>query len=250
MFNKVLIVCDREIDIHNLNEVFGKLIQSDLSSCFILSEGPLDVLDHSANMTGYGSKLGIDLTDAFEEEKITAKNILGDKLPENRISLSQIPGIVQSRNIYSDNKKRIMLLAVSKDKKFRINTLFSKLQELTDLKSQNLFLVVDEFINIHSFREFLWYFLNNMEPQRDILRIPSNSNEAVLLIDGTSKSMENDKFRRDWPNPVVMDKKTIETIDNKWKELNLGPFIQSPSLHYQKLVQKPGARAFKNSSSQ
>ncbi len=46
--------------------------------------------------------------------------------------------------------------------------------------------------------------------------------------------MEN--FKRDWPNVVVSDEKTINKIDSIWNDLNLGNFIKSPSLKFKKLL--------------
>ena len=63
MFNKVLVVVDEEVDIHNhesIFKVFAERFQPDHSLQF--SKGPLDVLDHSSSKFAFGSKLGIDLT--------------------------------------------------------------------------------------------------------------------------------------------------------------------------------------------
>ena len=51
-------------------------------------------------------------------------------------------------------------------------------------------------------------------------------------LDGTRKTREFDGFERDWPNIIVADDTTIRSVDNKWEQLNIGPFISSPSLQY------------------
>ena len=66
---------------------------------------------------------------------------------------------------------------------------------------------------------------------------------SVVIIDGTRKIHTWTGFKRDWPNVVVSDEKTINKIDEIWTDLNLGPFIQSPSLKYKKLNHNLGAVA-------
>lgn len=250
MFNKILLITDNQIDIHNLEEVYTKILESDLSSSLVFSAGPLDVLDHSADFTGYGSKLGIDLTRPLEEEKAVRNNI-SEKggMKENSNPFEKLASLVSYNVVTSTADNFICLVSVRKNKDYSLKDYKAKLQNYTCNAHVNIFLLVDENINTGIFREFLWYFLNNLEPERDILRIYPDSSETVLLIDGTSKNREYDEFGRDWPNPVTMDDVTINSIDRNWKEYNIGPLIQSPSLYYKKLIKKPGARAFENPAS-
>jgi 4-hydroxy-3-polyprenylbenzoate decarboxylase len=58
--------------------------------------------------------------------------------------------------------------------------------------------------------------------------------QACMGLDGTRKTVEFDNFHRDWPNIIVADLSTIETIDAKWQSLGIGPLIESPSLKFRK----------------
>ena len=51
----------------------------------------------------------------------------------------------------------------------------------------------------------------------------------------------HDGFERLWPNVVTMDDETISSIDNKWKDLGLGEFVESPSVKLKPLVKGQGA---------
>lgn len=63
MFTKFVIVVDSEVDAHNLSEVAWKVFNNtDPKRDCIILEGPVDILDHAAPITGYGSKIGIDAT--------------------------------------------------------------------------------------------------------------------------------------------------------------------------------------------
>jgi 4-hydroxy-3-polyprenylbenzoate decarboxylase len=64
-----------------------------------------------------------------------------------------------------------------------------------------------------------------------------------MAVDGTGKSLSADGFKRQWPNVLAMDDKTIQEVDAIWNQLNLGTFIPSPSLNYKVLVKNEGAVA-------
>ena len=75
MFTKAVVVVDEDIDPHDLTEVLFRLTSNvDPRRDMLFSEGPLDVLDHSADRFAFGSKVGIDATrknkpfDGFKRE--------------------------------------------------------------------------------------------------------------------------------------------------------------------------------------
>ena len=63
MFTKAVVVVDEDIDPHDMTEVLFRLTSNvDPRRDMLFSEGPLDVLDHSADRFAFGSKVGIDAT--------------------------------------------------------------------------------------------------------------------------------------------------------------------------------------------
>lgn len=72
MFTKFVIVVDKHVNVHDPSEValhvFGNV---DPKRDLMFSEGPLDILDHSSPMFGYGSKVGIDATRKWKAEGYT-----------------------------------------------------------------------------------------------------------------------------------------------------------------------------------
>ncbi|HEY9677132.1 MAG TPA: UbiD family decarboxylase [Drouetiella sp.] len=72
MFTKFVIVVDRDIDVQNLSEValhvFGN---TDPRRDTMMVDGPLDILDHTCPILGYGSKMGIDATRKWRSEGFT-----------------------------------------------------------------------------------------------------------------------------------------------------------------------------------
>ncbi|MBI4534025.1 MAG: UbiD family decarboxylase [Candidatus Melainabacteria bacterium] len=72
MFTKFVIVVDKDINVQNLAEValnvFGN---TDPHRDIMFVDGPLDILDHSSPILGYGSKAGIDATRKWQSEGFT-----------------------------------------------------------------------------------------------------------------------------------------------------------------------------------
>lgn len=66
---KFIAVFDNDIDLRDYSTVAWKLLNNvDPRRDIILSEGPLDALDHSAPYPNFGGKMGIDATRKTREE--------------------------------------------------------------------------------------------------------------------------------------------------------------------------------------
>jgi 4-hydroxy-3-polyprenylbenzoate decarboxylase len=67
--SKSVVVVDESVDVHDYAQVFFHACANvDPKRDVILSEGPLDQLDHAAAMYCYGGKLGVDATHKWEAE--------------------------------------------------------------------------------------------------------------------------------------------------------------------------------------
>jgi len=72
MFTKVVIVVDKDCNVHDMREVIWKVgTHLDPKRDVLISEGPTDVLDHSAMYLDWGGKMGIDATRKWPEEGYT-----------------------------------------------------------------------------------------------------------------------------------------------------------------------------------
>ncbi|MGO0122238.1 menaquinone biosynthesis decarboxylase [Desulfothermobacter acidiphilus] len=68
-FTKVVVVVDMDVDLRDPREVWWRVFSNvDPRRDLLLSEGPLDELDHSSPRPAYGAKLGIDATRKGPEE--------------------------------------------------------------------------------------------------------------------------------------------------------------------------------------
>ncbi len=74
MFTKIIIVVDKEVNVHDLSEVIWRVGNSiDPKNDVMFTEGPVDALDHASRTPIIGSKMGIDATRKWPEEGHTRK---------------------------------------------------------------------------------------------------------------------------------------------------------------------------------
>ena len=223
MFNKTMIIVNKDVDVHNYSAVLDAIYKNtNPDSDIHFSKGPLDVLDHASDKLAFGSKMGIDATKKLPEElplKTKHKNISTLEYKNNNLQ-----------------KYGILILSI-KNKDFNLET-FAQ-EKYSTLKENIKFVIItDSNIDTTHFFNTVWTVANHIEPLRDSF-IKNN----VIFINGTAKNKKG--FERDWPNPVVMDSNTIKKIDDLWEELNIGTFIPSPSLEYQKQMNGENAIANK-----
>ena len=243
MFNKILVVVEDDVDIHDYNalaKVFSENFDPEYSLHF--SKGPLDVLDHSSQKFAFGSKLGIDLTNPLPEElsETPDKKAMQAK-PIKMDDFSEIDNIVKSLDLEKEKGIPVLLLNVVKDSEFKKSELQSKLENAQGIEKFKAVLLFDEGAPLNDLFALVWLLGGNLEPDRDISIMEYKNEKMVVLIDATIKTSVHDKFKRDWPNVVTMDEKTISRVDKRWEELGLGEFIPSPSLRYKPMVLGKGA---------
>jgi 4-hydroxy-3-polyprenylbenzoate decarboxylase len=242
MFNKIMLVIDQDIDIHDYTAVLDQvLVNVNPSRDLLFMSGPLDVLDHSASKFTYGSKLGIDATNKLEEEiddsylhETDKKAINLDKL---KTEFSEIININQYSN-------QILIISTKKESRSMITDFASRLSKNSEFQNVKFCVFVDRVVDVNDLNMITWIASGNIDPKRDCIVIESSEeNCSKLFIDATRKSLKKDNFKRNWPNVVVSNEQTIKSIDDKWIKLGLGEFIESPSLKYRKLNNNEGAIA-------
>ncbi len=238
MFNKVLIVVDKDIDVHNYKEVYQAFIKNvDIRNDLHFSMGPLDILDHSASKYAFGSKMCIDATSKFPDELYEKNQEIQEKRTAEDIKTDLKQRIVGLEDIrFVDDEQKILFLSAKKTNEDYLEELQLHLKNTNRLKDIKLVILFDKEVNLNDLASCAWLSTGNIDPKRDTYFI-----NDFALIDATRKTLDNDKFERDWPNILVMDKATIKAIDEKWERLNIGDFIQSPSEYYLPLKMNEGA---------
>jgi len=244
MFNKIMIVTDEDIDIHNYHEVARVISENvDPAENISILKGPLDVLDHSSRKMGYGSKLGIDATKKIPEEIYHKKTNEADAFVERDKILGKYPEITDINYSLLGKGASVLIVSVTKNKKGHIAQINKSLINDGFIKNVSFVVYVDGTVDPHDHSMVTWYAANNIEPDRDCKVFNSGEELNGMMLDGTRKTKAFDDFERDWPNVIAMDDKTIKSVDEKWEKLGMGEFIESPSLKYSKLIMGDGAIA-------
>jgi 4-hydroxy-3-polyprenylbenzoate decarboxylase len=237
MFNKILIVSDGTTQIKDY-EAFARTISGgfDPQQDIYFSQGPMDVLDHSSTRFSYGSKLGIDVTNKFEEESDPVVPLSDVKLDLKTLheEISLIKGVCACNLDLVAKGISAVILGIVKENREALQVISDRILSICGLKGVKLIVYVDPELNISDMEAVCWYVSGNIDPRRDCRIVPPQVEGEVahFIMDGTRKSELIDGFKREWPNPVVSTLETIERINQLWPSLGLGPLALSPSLKY------------------
>jgi 4-hydroxy-3-polyprenylbenzoate decarboxylase len=69
MYTKLIVVVDEEVDLKDMSMVAWRVLNNiDARRDLVISDGPLDALDHSSPVPCYGARLGVDATRKLKEE--------------------------------------------------------------------------------------------------------------------------------------------------------------------------------------
>jgi 4-hydroxy-3-polyprenylbenzoate decarboxylase len=240
MFNKILVVTDETTSITNYLELAQNGFRNlNAATDIYFSQGPMDVLDHSCSKMGFGGKMCIDGTKKFAEESderfsiVVSRFLLTEELLQSKFT--EIKGVNVS---LLEKEIPCIIISVEKNRKGHIKELHEQVVALKETEGIKMILYVEHTVDPNDLTTALWRFCNNLDPKRDSFISQRSSTEdpykyfACMGLDGTRKTKELDNFHRDWPNIIVANDETIKVIDEKWEQLNIGPFIASPSLKF------------------
>jgi len=245
MFNKIMAVFDAGSGLTDYIQL-GRLISkhTDPVQDIHFIQGPVDILDHSSRRYGFGSKIGLDATTKSGDE-VTDTSGRGSPHADEKGILLAIPAITSANITLIPEGISVVILAVQKTRPYEVREIARQINETGLIRNVSFIIFVDAWLEVHNLSALSWVVANNLDPMRDCFYTDDHSGckYPVLFVDGTMKSFEMDGFKRDWPNVIVMDDKTIQTINKKWDLLGIGSFIPSPSIQFKSLVISDGAVA-------
>ncbi len=227
MFNKIIVVLDQDIDIHNYQQVMEAVLNNvDPQHDLVFTYGPLDVLDHSGEEFTYGSKVGIDATKKFQEER----SGIGTKHDLQAVDLDSILKHDQVVQVNDDLlRKNLPVLIISVRKKQKIADLIKKIHPELSLTNLKLIIFVDDLFSINDYFLIAWYVGNNIAPARDIYLL-----DGKIYIDATMKSKQIDNVKEDYPEIALMDEQVVKKVDKNWAKYGFKQFIPSFSLKFKR----------------
>jgi 4-hydroxy-3-polyprenylbenzoate decarboxylase len=242
MFTKMMIIVDGDVNIHDSIEVAKYISKNfDPQTDLYFTQGPVDVLDHSCSVMAFGGKMGIDATRKLPEEKIiSTTSIPEDSIINEKELLLAFPEIKAINTSLLADSISLVIISIEKNRKDHVRQAAEKLFARKEFQNVKVLLFVEGTVDALDIPDSIWRFANNIDPKRDHYIIQGEKSSHVVF-DGTRKTKQFDGFQRDWPNILVSDDATIKKIDSIWSQLNLGPFIPSPSLKYKKQMYGYGA---------
>ncbi len=237
MFNKILVMADEGVSITDY-EALGRYVFQHLNPAtdIYFSQGPMDVLDHSCSKLGFGGKMCIDGTRKFPEEIDELLRTPNPPAIDEAALKSTFPEIKSANTSLLEKGIPCLIISVEKNRRGHIAELHAQVCDVDDMAGVKMILYVEHTVNAHDLPVALWRFCNNLDPKRDALidKRPTDQGGyyACMGFDGTRKTKALDDFQRDWPNIIIADTATIQSIDDKWERLGLGEFVSSPSLKF------------------
>ena len=231
MFNKILVLADEGVNIQDY-EALAKYVFNNLdpASDIYFSQGPMDVLDHSCSKLGFGGKMCLDGTKKFDEELRDQKQHQPIYFEFDNI---QYPEIHQCNTLLLKKQIPVVIISIEKSRLGHVRDIHKKLILSEQFKGVKAILYIEHTVNAFDLPVALWRFCNNLDPKRDsFIEFIESGSSACIGFDGTIKTKSLDGFQRDWPNIIVSDLATIQSVDEKWDRLGLGTFIPSPSLKF------------------
>lgn len=222
-FTKAVVLLDGDIGLRRPAAVLRTILEEiDLESDLFITEGILDVLDHSAPDPLFGSKLGIDATRRYpgERPRPTRQTLplpAGDTIEK---ALGEI-----SRKLFAfhlpplNTRNRVLLVNLEKDGKTSGRALAPNLLENTSLAPFAILVLLDASIALNDYPLVLWKIANNVDPARDIVR-----KNGRIVLDATTKGPE-DGHTRPWPADIQMDPEVAQKIEKRARELGIEEFL-------------------------
>jgi 4-hydroxy-3-polyprenylbenzoate decarboxylase len=204
------------------------------------ASGPLDILDHSSRQAAFGGKLGFDATgpEIFSEEA-TINSIDKQMVIAFR---SRHTHVIDMNLEWIDMGISIGLISLRKTYTGVVDEIAKEIRLFDSFNAIRFWIVFDDWVDLKNPHDIVWLTGSNVEVNTDIRIFPAANGRAsgMMFIDATVKTNELDGFPRRWPNPTLMNRKTIETVDQKWSQYGIGDLIPSPSIKYREFYQ-PGA---------
>jgi 4-hydroxy-3-polyprenylbenzoate decarboxylase len=246
MFNKIMIVLSSDVDLNDYKAVAREVsLRTDPLQDIQFIKGPVDILDHSSRRFSFGSKIGIDATIKLPEEIEDTSSKPANSFINSKAILKKFPEVTAINDRFLSEGISLIVLSVKKNRICHLKDLSSEFIKQGLIKDIKFLLFLDPNIDIYSPMDVAWITGNNIDPMRDCFNPVADESSfcPMLVIDGTRKTMDLDRFTRDWPNVIVMDEDTIRKIDEEWDKFGLGTLIPSPSGKYNALIINTGAVA-------
>ncbi len=207
-FAKTIVVIDDKGFLSDGKALLKHILDTiDLSMDITVTEGILDVLDHSAPQPFYGSKIGIDAT-----ARLAGESLRVAQKPRRIVSGAELlsrlrncdPGFTATRIVFPECANPLVLLSINKGNGKNSQYYIERIPK--EALAEGIFVLYDDRIDLTDDSLVLWKAFNNVDPARDI-RITG----AGGIVDATKKGTA-DGHTRPWPDEIGMTDEIRERV--------------------------------------
>lgn len=216
-FAKMIAVVDDGAPLSSPAMLFGQILDTfDPWSDLVLTEGVLDVLDHSAPHPLFGGKVGVDATARVPGEVPRSGTRFSPTMTETEVlstlrSLDE--GFVSCRRTATDRRNPLVLIGLRKEGR-PSHHYQGLLEGCRELAEEGIMVMFDD-IDLYDNSLCLWKFFNNVDPLRD-LRLT----DRHIMIDASKKGVV-DGHSREWPAEIEMSPEVVRSVRERAGQLGL-----------------------------
>ncbi len=243
MFTKFGVVFNQADSLKNYSEL-AKIVSRSVNPLtdLLRTTGPLDILDHASDRFAIGGKLGLDATGEPHQVILPSED---DLVQAIQVLRSSNPCIQDIKTELLGQDISLVALNFVKTEKGQVAYLANEISSSEVLSRIKFWILTDVNLSDTRWYELAWIVGSHVDPDRDCIVLKSQHlpDQGLLVLDATRKTKELDGFKRDWPNPVVMDDKTISFVNEKWQSYGLGAQVSSPSERYKIMMSGDSAVA-------
>jgi 4-hydroxy-3-polyprenylbenzoate decarboxylase len=212
-FSKALVIVDREELLTDGTGLLGHILDTiDPTSDLTVTQGVLDVLDHSAPRPLFGAKVGLDATDRMGSEGPRRTPRPVDRIVEEDLfnRLRNIdPGFTRARRAFPERVNPLVLINIRKEARKNSKYYVEAMMKDQEVISAGICVLYDDGINLNDNSLLAWKAFNNIDPSRDLTITPGG-----LILDATRKGPE-DGHDRPWPEDIAMADDIKNRVDAK-----------------------------------
>lgn len=221
MYTKMVIVVDKDVDPQDPEAVAYNLFNNmEPQRDIVITEGPLDALDHASNTPLYGSRVGIDATRKWDIElqarEVKKEEVTAERKEEAKKLLEDLKdkGEILDFNLpYKEDLTKCILVSIDKTEAWQAKKVINSIEE--KLKEVKLIAVFDKEIDPNNLSIVAWKLFNNIDAKRDFI-----IKEGTVGVDATRK-LASEGHTRPWPKDIEMSQEMKDYVDRRWQEYGI-----------------------------
>ncbi len=201
MYTKNIIIVDEDVDVHNYNQVLWEIVRNvTYENHLLITEGPLDALDHASDRPHQGFRLGVDACKKLEKES-----------KGKELDITLFSELINGKN------SPVKIISYSKEE--NIKPVKKYLEDISNNTSRFV-IVVDSWVDIEDLSTVSWKIFNNIDPKRDSVIKMREDSSIFIGIDATRKG-DDPEFTRNWPDDIEMSEEIKDLVDKRWPKYGI-----------------------------